>query len=461
MAYFGSKLRYSTKTAEILLGGGINTSVPSLKIERQEASYSRNTSTRNYPALSVAPGRTKKFGTDSSPITTPNGIGQRNNTYPHVHDGAAWKRWDGAAWQTVATVANANSKVLEFNTEAKRYTIFVDGTNRKSYDGTSVADLTDAPATNLYTIDDYRLYALLGSVLKCSAEGSITDWTTGGSADSIVITGMIGTGTAIEAFNDQVICWSEQTMHILYGDDPDNFSQSQPIKNGCIASRSVIQHNGILYFLDYGKFLSFTTGLPIDISQKVKTYLEGINSTYKNLCVAASSGKYIYLSIPYGDDATTNNITLELDTDFGVWNVLGSGYVDFVNIGEYLYGIDSTGVIYLLNDGTDNAGTAIAWSHITGVYNEKAVSQKKTVSDIWLIIDLPTGSTLDVSYSETIDGEDFTSIYTATASSTEQNIRVQVPTTAMQNVDWYRLKFSGTGPCTIHSMELNLRVKAR
>lgn len=462
MAYFRERITAEkVKFPLIKMGSGENTSFTPFDIEKSESSYSRNTSSRNFPALSVRPGKAKQFSTDSTPLTSPNGLSQRNNQYPHIHHGTAWKRWDGSAWQSVATVANARSKILEFNTETVRYTILVDGTNRKAYDGTTVTDLTNAPQTNLYAIDDLRLYALKGSVLKCSAAGSISDWTTIDDADTITITSMVGTGTAIAVYNDQVICWSDQSMHILFGDDPGNFSLSDPIEDGCIAERTTIIHNGILYFLDYGKFKQFTTGLPIDISQKVKTYLEGIKISLKNLCCTGKDGKYIYLSIPYGSSATTNNITLEYDTDYRTWYVHDKGFMDFVNIGEAFYGVDPDGVIWRINNGTTDQSTAIAWEHITGCWNEGSISQKKSVSDIWMIVDLPSGSTLTVSYSTSVDGNDFTTLKSVTASSSEQNVRVQIPSSQLQGFDWYRLKFSGEGPCTIHAIEPYFRIISR
>lgn len=458
--YWGKSLRHTIKPGtSFTIGDGENTFLPALEIKKSESSYSRNVSSQNYPALSA------RLGWAADPfiaITTPNALGQRNNQYPHVLDGTTWKRWDGSAWQNVQTgLANAQAKILEFNTETKRYSVMVDGTNKKAWDGTSVTDIPDGPATNLYTVDDYRLHALIGSVWKCSAAGSVTDWTTADDADSNAITSMIGPGTAIATHGDNVLCWSEQTMHLLFGNDPYDFEFSDPMNYGCISDRSVITDSkGVLYFLDYGKYMRYTGGRPDEMSQKVRKYLEAINTTYKTKCVAGKHGKYIYLSIPYGS-ATTNNLTLEYDTETGNWYPIDQGWVDFVNIGEYLYGITSAGVFHKINSGTTAAGSAILWSFITGIWNYGTVSQKKAISDYWLILDLPATSTLTLSYSTTMDGEDFVLLYTFTGTAAEQNTRVQVPTTALQNIDWYRLKFAGTGPCTIYPIEENLRVKSR
>jgi len=458
MAYWGTRsVRYKTNETPFKLNGGENTYLPAFDIDRSESTYSRNLTSKGHTSMSVRSGRQHAFDTAATPYT----LGQRDNTYPHVQSGTDWKRWSGSAWVVVqASLTGAVGRFLEFNTEADRFTVLVNGTNKYAWNGTSVTTLTDAPATKLYTVDDYRLYALIGTELKCSALGSVTDWTTADDADSITLTSAKGTGTALAAYNDVVISWTEQSMHVLYGNDPYDFYMNDPINDGCISDRSVIEHRGKLYFLDFGAYKVYTGGRPSEISQKIKTYLDGINLTYKDKCVAGKQGKYIYLSIPYGAAVTTNTLTLEYDTELGTWYPHNVGYVDFVTIGEHLYGVDSSGVLWDINSGTADQGTAIAWDRITGVWNY-GTSKKKVISELYMTIDLPISSTFLIYYSTTVDGDDFTLLYTATASASEQNTRVQIPTNILQNIDWYRLEFTGTGPCTIFSLEEHSRVKSR
>lgn len=456
MAYWGNKVKYKTTETPFKLNGGENTYLSPFDIGKSESTYSRNLTSREYPSMSVRPGRQNEF----LAVTTPYTLGQRDNTYPHVQDGTDWKRWTGSAWAVVqASLIGAAGRFLEFNTQAKRYTVLVNGTNKYAWDGTTVTTLTDAPATNLYTVDDYRLYALIGTELKCSALGSVTDWTTADDADSLTLTSAKGTGTALTSYNDVVIAWTEQSMHVLYGNDPYDFYLNDPIEDGCISDRSVIEHRGRLYFLDFGAYKVYNGGRPSEMSQKVKSYLDGINLTYKNKCIAGKQGKYIYLSIPYGT-ATENNLTLEYDTELDLWFPHNVGYVDFTTIGEHLYGIDSNGLLWDVNSGTDDEGTAIAWERITGVWNY-GTSKRKVISELYMTVDLPVSSTFLIYYSTTVDGDDFQLLYTAVGNATEQNTRVQIPTNILQNIDWYRLKFTGTGPCTIFSMEEHSRIKPK
>jgi hypothetical protein len=98
---------------------------------------------------------------------------------------------------------------------------------------------------------------------------------------------------------------------------------------------------------------------------------------------------------------------------------------------------------------------------VSGVWTEGNIIGKKVISDYWVVADLPATSTLTLSYSTSVDNNDFVLLYTFTGNADEQNTRVQVPTTALQNINWYRLKFAGTGACTIYYICPRLRVKAR
>jgi hypothetical protein len=456
MAYWGNSLKHQVKSNIITLGDGENTFLSPFNLKRSESSYSRNLSSVYFPALSARKGRQYY----STAITTPNGMGIYINGYLHVLDGTTWKRWDGSAWQTVkASLTNARANFVEFRTESKKYIIMANGTDVYSWDGSSAATIAAAPATRLYTVDDYRLYALIGNVLKCSAEGSISDWTTALDADSITITGAKGTERAIITYNDNTICFFDNSMHVLYGNDPYDFYLQDPMEFGCVGDRALIEHNKKLYFL-YDALYVYTGGTPRRISDKVKTCIDGIVSAYKSLCAMGSHGKYLYLSIPYLS-GTTNNLTLEYDTELDLWYPHNVGYLAFVNFNNGLYGVDSTGQLWTINSGTDDNGTAISWEWISGVINHQVIQNKKIVSDYYLIIDLPVGSTLTMSYSPSIDGSDFTTLYTFTASATEQKIRVKLPTSALHGVDWYRIKFAGTGQCVVHGMEELLRIKTR
>lgn len=461
MAYWGKKSLASQKSPPeiIRLGDGINTFVNAFSIEKSEAVSSLNTSNQNYPALSVRQGFTSQNDSANTPLSGVNGATARNGDVFVVVEGTTWKYWNGSSYTNVATgLTDAQAKFVEFTTATKKYTIMANGTEKKYWDGSSVANLTDMPATRIICANDNRLFALTGSSLYTSDIGDITNWTTGDS-DRIGLYGMVGIGTSVIAYNDMVIVFSDRTMHIVFGDTTDDFTVTEPIPIGCVSDKTLMVHgeSGLLYWLDYEKVMVFSGGLPYEISQKVSSYLKNINYNYKHLIVMGQDKRYIYLSFPYGTSQTTNNLTLQYDTQRKTWYVFNIGFTDFFQTAENFFGISSSGIIYEFNDGDADDSSAITWQHITGIWEWKPLKNLKHITDMYAIVDLPSGSTLACSYSTTVDNDDFATLYTFSTDSDEQNVRFRIPTTKLQRINWFRLKFSGTGPCTIHYLEVHGR----
>ncbi len=149
---------------------------------------------------------------------------------------------------------------------------------------------------------------------------------------------------------------------------------------------------------------------------------------------------------------------MEYDTERNTWYPYNEGFTDFINVGQDIFGVSSSGVVKKMNQGTADDSTVITWEHSTGIIDVSPIKNLKYVTDIWAVVDLPVSSTLVLSYSTTVDNSDFQTLFTFTANADEQNTRIRIPTTILQRLNWYRLKFSGTGPCTIHYLELHGRV---
>ena len=460
MAYWPRQLAGKKNPPHIItLGDGVNTYINPFQLSPKEGSSSLNTCNQSYPALSTRRGRTSMYGSAATPLTSVNGATARAGTTFHVVTGTTWKYWNGSSYTNVATgLTDAQAKFIEFTTATKKYTIMFNGTEKKAWDGSTVTDLTDAQATRVIAANDSRLFNLIDSSVYASDIGDITNWTTGDS-DRIGQYGMVGSGTALVTYNDMIIAFSDQTMHIIFGKTSDEFDPTEPIIVGNVSDKATIIHGdtGVLYWLDYNRFMAFTGGTPFDVSEKVITYLESINYTYKSKICAGQSGKYIYLSIPYGATATENNLTLVYDTNRKMWYPHNVGYTDFFNIGQYLYGIDTDGVVWKLDQTTADDSTAISWEHTTGVMDFEPIKNLKHITDIYAIVDLPTASTLKLYYSATVDGSLFNLIKQFTASEDYQKVRIRIPTTKFQRADWYRFKLTGTGPCTVHYLEIHGR----
>ena len=449
----------------LTFGDSINTGVPPLMIKDTEHVYNRNTDTREYPAITTRPPRST-YATLMS--TNALSLGQRSNTQLHAVNGNTWQYWVPAssAWTALTTaLSSTEAEFAEFVTGTTRYTLMMNSTQMKYWDGTSTAlNLGDVntPYTKYFTVHKGRVYALKGGVLYFSALNLVNNWTTVDDAGSISIVRAKGDGTGITTYADHVIAFTEHSMHELWGTGPYNYELIDVEGNkGCISHRSIAVANRKLYWLWYGEVCEYGGGAAKKVSNAVDTYIDNINLTYKNKCVAGATGDYYYLSIPYGSSATQNNLLLKYDTRLGIWNVDTGSFVDFVTIGNTLYGVDNTGQVWNMRDmsvaeGLDSA-TAISWEFITKPFMEGYVGEPKTVSDLWLVAEVSTGSTsFSVGYNKNINNNNstsFTSLATLSASSEVQNQRIILPLNAISMTDWYRLRFAGTGKATVHYLQ--------
>jgi len=459
--------RRVTKKLINQFGDGINTFNPPLNILDSQSSDLSNVDSSKYPALNVRNGKTSY----ATALTTPNALGQRLNTNLHVVDGTTWKYWNGSAYVNVATsLTNAGGAFEEFATGTTKYTIFSNGTERKAWNGTTVTDLTNAPTgTIIFTSHKGRIYWARGYDIVFSALNSINDYSTPNDSGTLDITRAKGVITGMFEFNGKLIVFTEYGAHELYGTGPTNFELIDIEGDvGCISDKSIITCNRMLYFVGLDGVYEYNGASMSKISEPslsngvtggVTTFIKGIKTSLKSKVVSGAIGDYLYISIPYGSSASNNNKTLVFDIKLRKWYVRDDYFFDFETIGSTLYGVNTSGSLFdMTTTATSDNGSSIDWYFITKPFTDFVAKESKTISDIWIIYDLPIGSTFTLSYSSTVDGNDFTTLKTFTASADEQNTRIQIPVNVLQNVTFYRFKFSGSGQCTIYFMEQFYRV---
>jgi hypothetical protein len=208
----------------------------------------------------------------------------------------------------------------------------------------------------------------------------------------------------------------------------------------------------------------FEGGQAQKVSYKADLYFNAMNQSYLTNVACGVQGDFIYISIPYGTSQTTNNLILKYDTRNDKWYVNDSvQYTGFTAIGKMLYGIEATAKnICKVNDSTKTAdgSTVIDWYWISGARLKGSVSRNKTLSELWMVYDLPSASTLNVYVSPTADKSDWVLVKSLTGTATEiVRGRVRIPIDAIAGVEWYRLKITGSGPCTIYYVTEKYRVK--
>lgn len=448
------KAEYATQSVKP--GMGENQYGTPFSIDESESVSSRNLTSRAFPAMSVRPGRAKFL----SALTVPNALGARDNSIIHVIDGTVWKYWSGTEWVVVREgLVSARGSFIDFTTGTTKFTIMSNGTQAGSFvPDVSFTEISAFPKTKMMTAHRGRIYALFGRELKFCALNLITDWSTINDAGTIVITNAKSDGTAILEYADHVVVFTANSMHELHGTGPFNYQLIDISEDGCTAGRTLIESNGVLYFLDGQEFKAYAGGKPVVISQKIQGYLKAIPDAYKNRACCGKLGKYLYLSIPYGE-TTENNLLLEFDTELKQWYPQTGSFIEFITVGDILYGLDANGQIWNMASGTKDGETAIAWYKESGAYSKGSIRKKKNLQRVYVAFDQPAGSTLTMATSAKVDAEDFVVRKKFEASTIEQSQRAIMDANILGYVDWFRLKLAGTGPVTVHAIEQVYRME--
>lgn len=439
------------------MGGGVNNGIPSVAIKETQAVDMRNLGSEKFPSMSVKLGRQKVGPVQSGSV---NMIGNRMNDKLMTVVGTAWRYWDGTAFQGIATLTgNGPAESVDFMGK----TVLVNGTDRKSWDGTTVTDISAIPEGAKYiTLHDNRLYCSDGSqTVYFSALRKIDDWSTVNDSGAIVAETSDGSGvTCVRAYNNHVIIGKKKACFELYGNNPSNFELVTISLNiGVVSHRSFKEINKYAYWLSYDGVCEYGGGLaPKVISKNVKGFIDRINWSAISQAVAGTDGTRYYLAIPI-DDSSVNNIVLVYDTENKEWYVENGNLVDFVEFNQEFYTIDSNGQLWRMRDGTDEGGIPIAWYRESKLLLEGPISNRRSWYKLHLMIDLPEGSTCKVYISTSDVGEDWEEVADITPSNVKRNVEIRLPMASSYNVSWIRVKFEGTGPCVIDALEKHLRVR--
>ena len=370
------------------------------------------------------------------------------------------------AWTTVSTAltdTTSYAAIQDFARGTDRYTILMNGTDKLYWDGSTsvpVSFSTSVPDTDIFTVHKGRVYAVRDNDIKYTALNDITDWTSANDAGTIDVTYARGPITAITEYNDHVICFTQFSMHMLYGDGPSDYDLiNVEGRVGCVSNKSLAVCNKRLYWLWYDGVYQYSNGSVQKISLPVSEYIENMNTTYRSKAVAGAWNEYLYLAIPYGSTATTNNLLLVFDTDKDKWYVETGAYKGFVTIGNVIYGVDYDGSIKNIRTGNTDDGTAITWYHISKAFNDNSLNYK-ALQDIEMVYQ--TTGTLNLDYSTSADSTAFTSLAVSSDFETDGiKHRALILAHAMQDIEWYRLKLHGAGQATIDFVQRNVVVQEK
>jgi len=420
----------------------------------------KNLTASKYPALKVRPGFSLLGSSLGAKVT---GLSTWKDTELHAIAGGEWKKWDGSSWSTTLASSLSTSALCSFCNFKGNLSdinlIMANGADAvKRYDGNTVQDLTDAPAgANYIDQHDNRLYAAVGNIVYFSALRKADDWTTAEDAGQIAVEVPSGESiSGLKAGPQHIVCFTPHTTHELYGTGPLNYRMQQISgKKGCVANNTCLMVGGVLYWLSHQGVERYTGGVAPknDFSLPVWYYIEGINKEKRHLSCAGTDGRRYYLAIPYGS-ATEPNVILEYDPNFGTWYVweYSNDITAFACMQEEMYFGDDAGQVVKVG-GTDDNGNAIEWEAVTKPFGAGSLVQPKQWYKLWIVADMPTGSTCNVYLTKTAEGDsDWTLVKSIDAASDIQSTRIIIPVETVANANWVRVKFAGTGPATIYEM---------
>lgn len=470
---------------KVMLGGGIDTSKTTFTTDIQTGTYLRNLSSRSYPALATREGRKVVFSRASAAVR---GLGVRyenDDVSVLAVDGDVWGTVDNAgimtSIQAFAVPATTKTFMLQFSGVSKVYSIVTDGANRYAWDGTSVINLalkkdgvTAQPATATHIVAAFknRLFWGKGRTLYWSKLNDIQDYEVG---TSVIDGGFLTIAeaeeeiSAITVSSGRIQIFTQNNMYELYGSGPSTF-ELVPVDTGigCVGQFATATANGLLYFAWRNGIYSYNGASFKKISDNVDYYFETISKDYIGGITIAADSKYLYCAIPSGS-STYNNILLKYDFEKGLWFVDYGVFALFISLPDKVYGLnDIEGAVYEmcvfnLYDTYFDIDGLVAQQVITWEWRSPSITisqlkSRMTVSHINVMLELPTGSTAKLAYNKSVsDGVSFTDLKTFTASTAPQNVYIPVPQNLINDLNWFRLKLYGTGPCIVHFMEIHFR----
>jgi hypothetical protein len=439
---------------------GVNTFDP-LSIADGFFTDAVNMTSSDFPAVSVRPGYTVLGSAIGSRVL---GLGVWKDTELHaVFNDGTWRKWTGSAWTTLKSGLSTTATWSFTNFEGNLTGINlvgangVDGLHR--YDGATVQTFGDAPADiNYVTTYQNRLFGASGKELRGSSLDKPDQWNqfdinTYGDEASYAkdIESIRGENiNGLQAGMKKLTIGLPNSIVEMYGSIPSDFYTINVTNNeGFASNQSAFTHEGEMRFIHSTGLYEYGGGVLPDrtFSDIIRTYLTGITDQ----SAAGSDGEKMYFTIP-------TDKTMVYDPRSGVeaWHV----WKDirpcvYATMQNELYVGDTTGRVIKLG-GASDAGTPISWYAITKPFTNRSTAQKQRWLKMWVMAELAAGSTLNISLSRTVDGNDWEQVHTFTGTGQRiERIMIPVANYALENT--IRIKFSGTGWARLHEHTRQVR----
>lgn len=407
-----------------------------------------------FPFTSVRPGYTVvgQFGTRVLGLAAWKGI-----EIHAIFDDGTWRRLDGTSWTTLKSGLSTTAEWSFTNFQGAWDQVNlvgangVDGLHR--YDGITVQTFGDAPANiNYLTTYQNRIWGAFGNEIRACRLDNGEQWNhfPGTEEDSYGKTIESDRGESINFLSgslSKLTIGFPNSVRELYGGLPSDFADKLITDDeGFANNRSGITQNGTLSFLHRTGIYQYSGG-----SLPSSEFSEIIGNYPLNLSAAAAGtdGKKLYFQA--GNDL----VVFDSRTDIYAWHIWRGINATCFLYTDALYIGDTQGRVLKIGGTTDN-GNPISWHAVSKVFSGDVYAQRNRWYKLYLTADLAAGSTLNVSLSKSVDGEDWEIVQSVTGNGLGST-KILVPVGKYALEQYVRIRLDGTGYMKLYEITRQTR----
>lgn len=430
-------------------------------IAKTIATRTKNITGKAFPTMSVRDGYTQQSTTLPGRIT---GLVSWKDTELQAIANGNWYKMLSGAWSSISSGLNTTAMWSMCNFQGNFTGTNVLASNGvdpvKKYDGTTVSNLLNAPAgMNYITQHDNRVYGAIGQKVSFSALRKAEDWTTVDDAGEIVVETGGSTITGLIAGSRHLMVFKNNSLHELWGTNPANYKMDMIASDiGIVSHQAGVTIEDTPYWLDmYGIYMYGGSRPRKDFSLPMKGYIERMNRANMQKASAGTDGKNLFISLPL-DSSTECDTTLVFNREFNIWTV----YKDITpTIYAFMNGTMHTGttagnVIKWDGNVADN-GSLVNWEWVSAPFGGHSNAQKIQWYRMWFVANVPVGSSMSVFVSKSAEGDSDWTLIQSISPNGLQSGRMILPIASLANANWMRVRFAGSGPCTVNSIDIQQR----
>ncbi|MBR0360235.1 MAG: hypothetical protein IIX21_03900, partial [Clostridia bacterium] len=243
-----------------------------------------------------------------------------------------------------------------------------------------------------------------------------------------------GTFTALCSYNNDLVAFKHDSITVISGTNPTNYSATIIKGIGCISPRSAISTPGGVIFLSYKGFYAYSGSIPYLISDK-------LNTPYVDAVAGQSTDRYFAVGVK--SDGTRELVKYDMSRD--VWYKED----DIPAIDMFHF----KGGMYICTETTlyecDNLdGVSFEW-YLESVPLRNYTIDNKAVCELWILADVSEGAHFKVWTQN--DREE----WRLHSTFTETGLKVFNCPVRAENATTYKYKISGSGKVVIHEIEIH------